>query len=341
MDIQTTVTLLGVYKVLTPLDTFFLNLFFPGVVTSATKEIAFDKLVEDMELAAFVSPMVAGKVQKKDGGLHKTFEPADVKPKDSVEPGMLLTRRPGEAIGGNLTPAQRRGAAIVELMQRQDNRITRREEWMAVQAVLTGKITATMEGKGDFEIDYGRDSANNITLSGGALWTALNKDTSAQPLEDLETWSELASGSIDICVMDKKAWGEFRQFKAVKDLLDTRRGSTSVAELGPNTKKEASWVARLGTLEIYVYKGKYKEAGVAKNMIPDYTVILGSTGYEGIRAYGGIQDAKANTEGVVAATRYPKNWFTDDPSVEFLMTQAAPLMVTPDADAFVVATVGE
>lgn len=340
MDIMTTVHLLGVYKVLNPLDTFFLNLFFPSVVTSATKEIAFDKLVEDMELAAFVSPMVAGKVQKKDGGLHKTFEPAYVKPIDSVEPGMLLTRRPGEAIGGNLTPAQRRGAAIVELMQRQDNRITRREEWMAVQAVLTGKITASMEGKGDFEIDYGRASANTITLSGAAQWTALSKDTSAQPLEDLESWAELATGSIDVCVMDKKAWGEFRQFKAVKELLDTRRGSSSVAELGPNTKKEAAWVGRIGTLDFYVYKGKYKEAGTSKNMLPDYTVVLGSTGYEGIRAYGAIQDVEANAEGVVAATRYPKNWPEKNPSVEYLMTQSAPLMVTPDADAFVVAKVG-
>ncbi len=52
-------------------------------------------------------------------------------------------------------------------------------------------------------------------------------------------------------------------------------------------------------------------------------------------AYGGIKDAKANANGIVKAKRYPKNWFTDDPSVEYLQTQAAPLPVVPNPNDFV------
>lgn len=73
--------------------------------------------------------------------------------------------------------------------------------------------------------------------------------------------------------------------------------------------------------------------------MPEAGVLLGNSGYNGVRAYGAIQDAKANANGMVEADRYPKNWFTDDPSVEYLMTQSAPLPVTPDPDAFLYAQV--
>jgi hypothetical protein len=340
MNPMTTLTLLGVFQHLHSLDTFFLDMFFPRVVTFSTKEIAFDKLSEDRDIAALVSPMVAGKVNKKAGGVHSTFEPAYVKPKDVVDPQMLLSRRPGEAIGGTLTPVQRREAVVVELLVKQDKSITRREEWMAVQAVLTGKITADMEGKGTYEVDYQRAAENTIALIGAAQWTALDKATSQQPIVDIENWADIAEGIVNVAVMDKLAWAELRQFKCIKDLLDKNHGQKSVAELGPNVKKEAAWVGNLNGIDLYVYKGKYTEDGTEKNLMPDFTFLLGSSGYDGVRAYGGIQDAKANADGIVAQARYPKNFFTDDPSVEFLMTQSAPLPVTPNPNGFVVATVG-
>ena len=340
MDVMTTVTLLGVFQHMHSLDTFFLDMFFPRVVTFNTKEIAFDKLSKGRKIAPLVSPMVAGKVNKKAGGIHMTFEPAYVKPKDAVDPQMLLTRRPGEAIGGNLTPAQRRQAVIIELLQEQDESITRREEWMAAQAILTGKITAEMEGAGIYEVDFLRASENTIALTGAAQWTSMNKETSQQPIADIEAWADIAEGIVNVAVMDKLAWAQLRQFKCIKELLDKNHGQKSVAELGPNVQKEAAWVGNLNGVDLYVYKGKYEEDDVEKNIMPDYTFVLGSSGYDGVRAYGGIQDAKANAEGIVAQARYPKNFFSNDPSVEYLMTQSAPLPVTPRPNGFVVVTVG-
>ena len=73
--------------------------------------------------------------------------------------------------------------------------------------------------------------------------------------------------------------------------------------------------------------------------MPVNKVLLGNKSYEGVRCYGAIEDIDAADEGIVAASRWPKNWKQDDPSVEYVMTQSAPLMVTPDADAFVDITV--
>ncbi len=340
MDILTTTQLMGIYRHIPSFSTFFLDHFFPNAINSNTKEIAFDKLVEDLDLAPFVSPMVAGKVQRTKGGVLKTFEPAYVKPKDVVTPDRLLKRMAGEALGGSLSPQQRRLAIITDILANQDKKIIRREEWMAVQAVLHGKIQVEMDGQGTYEVDYGRNPDNNITLTGAARWTELDLDTSTQPLDDLENWADQSTKVIDTVIMDTQTWARFRKFKSVKELLETRRGSSSQAEIGPIVFEDVKRVASIGNLDIMVYKGKYTKQGVEIPFLPDYTVIMASMGYQGIRAYGAIQDAKANSNGIVATSRYAKNWITEDPSVEYLMTQSAPLMVTPDPDAFVVVKVG-
>ena len=129
----------------------------------------------------------------------------------------------------------------------------------------------------------------------------------------------------------------FRSFKAVKEKLDTRRGShseleTAVKDLG----KAVSYKGMYGDVAIVVYSGQYVENGVKKNFLPDNTMVLGNTHARGLRTYGCIQDADALSEGINASPRYPKNWKTSgDPAREFTMIQSAPLMLLADPDEFV------
>ncbi|WP_180298100.1 major capsid protein, partial [Escherichia coli] len=106
-------------------------------------------------------------------------------------------------------------------------------------------------------------------------------------------------------------WALFRSFKAVRDKLDTRRGShseleTAVKDLG----KAVSYKGMYGDVAIVVYSGQYVENGVKKNFLPDNTMVLGNTQARGLRTYGCIQDADAQREGINASARYPKNWVT-------------------------------
>ncbi|MEH6825612.1 MAG: major capsid protein [Motiliproteus sp.] len=334
-----TQTLLGVKIQLPKFTALFLQMFFPDVAEFHTEEIAFDKVKKNVKLAPFVAPMVSGKPNRKQGGTLTSFAPAYVKPTDNIRPGDMLKRRPGEPMGGSLTPVERRMAHIAQTLEDQEKSITYREELMAVQAVTTGLVTVSGEGYPTQVVDYGRSAANNITLAGAAKWDTVDPLT-YDPTDDIEDWAEKGSGTIGAMIFDKYAWRKFAAMKAVEEKLDTTsRGSTSSLELGPQVSKEVMYKGNFGELEIYVYVGKYTDDnGVDQYYMPANTLVLAPLSGENVRAYGAIQDAKANANGVVAATRYPSNWYTDNPSVEWLQTQSAPLPVLVDADSFVAIT---
>ncbi len=333
-------TLIGVKENQPKFTPFFLMMFFPQLIEFDTAEIAFDKIKKGITLAPFVAPMVAGKANKKRGGVLKTFAPAYVKPTDNVNPQMLLKRRPGERMGGELSPAERRLAVIGQLLDDQDMSIVHREEWMAVQAVTTGQVVVAGEDYESQVVDYGRSAANAITLAGTAKWDTVDPAT-YDPTDDIETWAENASGIVGRLIFDKYGWTKFHAMAAVKDKLDnTQRGGTSSLQLGPQLQKEVQFKGYFGEYEVYVYTGKYTDPAdnTEKYYMPANTLVMGPVASDNVMAYGAIQDVKANANGVVAASRYPSNWFTDNPSVEWLQTQSAPLPVMLDADDFVVIT---
>ncbi|MGS0234896.1 D-mannonate dehydratase ManD [Escherichia coli] len=92
-----------------------------------------------------------------------------------------------------------------------------------------GKYTMTGEAFDPVEVDMGRSEENNITQSGGTEWSKRDKST-YDPTDDIEAYALNASGVVNIIVFDPKGWALFRSFKAVKEKLDTRRGSNSELE---------------------------------------------------------------------------------------------------------------
>lgn len=333
-------TLLGVKEIQPKFTGLFMAMFFPQVVTFNTEEVAFDKIRKGVRLAPFVAPMVSGKARRERGGQTTTFKPAYVKPTDVVKPGRLLKRRRGEQLNGSLSPAERHDAVVGEILMDHEQEIVHREEWMCSRGVLTGEVVVQGEGYDEpMVIDYGRSAENQITLVGAAKWDTVDPET-YDPADDIEDWAANTTGSTGVIVMDKLAWRLFSKFKAVKDKLDTRRGSTSQLELGPQVEAQVMRKGFYGEYEIIVYTGQFEDGdGNKESFMPEYTVLIAPAVSDNVMAYGGIQDAKANADGIVEATRYPSNWFTDNPSVEWLQTQSAPLPVIFDADAFAVITV--
>lgn len=328
--------LIGIRKQLPKFEPFFLNRFFRSQVNFESEEIAFDKIKKGVKLAPFVSPMVAGRANKRAGSTTTSLMPAYLKPTDIVKPGQLLKRVPGEEYNGAMSIEDRRLLTIAELLEDQDMSITAREEWMAVQAVLTGTVTISGEDYETQQVDFGRTAANNITLAGGAMWDAVDA-TTYDPSEDIETWADLSSMICGMLVFSSDTWAKFISFQGVKDKLDTRRGSSSEMELGPQQARAAQFKGYFGEYECWVYKGKYDDgSGTEQPYMPSGQLLLAPSFNDDVRCYGAIQDAEAiATGGMVATSRYPKNWFTKDPSVENLQTQAAPLMATLDPDAYV------
>lgn len=341
VSVNDTHTLMGVVEQMPKFDPLFLGLFFPSQVTFGTKEILFDRIKKGLKLAPFVSPMASGKANRQQGKQTYAFEPAYVKPTDVVEPTQLLKRRPGERIGGELSVEERRDAVQVDLLMEQEKAIVRREEWMAVQAVMTGKVEVSGEDYATQEVDFGRKADNYKTVTAASRWDKKDQDT-FDPTGDIEKWATESTSVPSLLVLHPDDWAVFSAFKAVKEKLDTRlAGNNSELALAPQLANVVQYKGNFGAYRCVVYAGKYEQDdGTKVNYMPKGKLLIAPQGYEGVRAYGAIQDAKAAANGMVETSRHPSNWFTDNPSVEWLQTQSAPLMVTPDPDEFVVAEIG-
>ncbi len=320
-------------KVLEQLErprSFLLDVFFPEVIESDSERIEFHHIKGKRRITPFVHPTRAGKVVDNNGFEVKTFNPAYAKDKRRWDPNAPLRRIAGEKLGGELSPQQRLDALVAQAMDDQLAMLTMREEVMAAEALRTGRVTVSGEGYDSVVVDFGRAAGLSVTLTGNDLWSATHADSN--PLGDLEDGATLVQsndgGVANKVVMDPKAWAAMRIRLAARgelvQLLDYSRGSTSSVELGPLADK-VRYIGRLGTFELWVYNDTYiDDAGVEQKLLPDGTVIMGSGALEGARCYGAIQDPKA---GYKATRFFTKTWVEEDPAVQWMLMQSAPLVV--------------
>lgn len=236
MSVYTTAELLASTQHHFKFDPLFLRLFFRETYPFTTEKVYLSQIPGLVNMALYVSPIVSGEVIRSRGGSTSEFTPGYVKPKHEVNPQMTLRRLPDEDPQNLADPAYRRRRIIMQNMRDEELAIAQVEEMQAVSAVLKGKYTMTGEAFDPVEVDMGRSAANNITQSGGTEWSKRDKST-YDPTDDIEAYALNASGVVNIIVFDPKGWALFRSFKAVKEKLDTRRGShseleTAVKDLG-------------------------------------------------------------------------------------------------------------
>lgn len=338
-SVYTTAKLLAVVEKHMKFDPLFLRLFFRETYTFDTEKVYLSQIPGLVNMAAYVSPVVAGEVIRSRGGITSEFTPGYVKPKHEIRPEMTVRRLPGEDPNALSNPTYRRVLILQQNLRDEELAISQVEEMQAVSAVLKGKYTMSSQDFEAVEVDLGRSAGNTITQATGAKWSEKDKKT-YDPTDDLEMYALQASGVINVMVFDPKGWSVFRSFDKVREKLDTRRGShsyleTAVKDLG----KTVSFKGMYGDVAIVVYAGQYAQGGRENYYLPENTLVMGNLQARGLRTYGGIQDVEALESGITASARYPKHWVqTGDPSGEFTMIQSAPLMLLADPDEFVVVT---
>lgn len=322
---------------------FLLDRYFPAIRQSDRDYISFDVEDRKLRITPFVSPLVPGKVVDQVGYDTKTFVPAYLKDKRVFQPDQPMTRFIGESLGaGTLSPQARRDAMLRLQLEDMTRMQTLREEWMAAQVLLGGTVTIDGEGYDAVLVDFNRAAGNTVTLAGNDRWSVAHADSA--PLDDLDDWATViqdATGAVvtDV-IMDPVAWKAFRAKQEVKDLLDTRRGSTSVAETGPVVRSavtKARNMGQIGDFNITIYQQGYiDDAGAAQKMLPDGTVIMAGPELLGTRHYGAIKDEDG---GYQAVRQFTKSWIEEDPAVRWLLMQSAPLMVPYRVNASLKASV--
>lgn len=320
-------TLLGVVRKVNPPNLFWLDLCFKQEVHFDTEYIDFDIVDKGRRLAPFVSPMAQGKPMRQEGYTTRRFKPAYIKPKDNVDPRRLIKRTPGEMIGGDMSMEQRRQAAIADIVVTQRDAIMRRLEWMAACAILDDQVVIAGEDYPSVTVTFGRATNQTLTLLTTDAWDDSGK---TDVLDDLDDWMvrmQRASGyAPTMAIMGVDAYSVFSGKQQVKDQMNTQRRASDIGLTAVGNGEAVQYRGTVGPLEVYTYAEIYEDnSGTATDMMDSESVVLlNPAGLEGIRCFGAIMDPKA---GYQAASMWPKNFTSEDPPAEFVMTQSAPLMV--------------
>ncbi|WP_311276164.1 major capsid protein [Methylobacterium sp. WCS2018Hpa-22] len=349
MDLFSTHALNRVVEELPANPAFLLNAFFPTVEVSDSETIMFDHVKGARRIAPFVAPTVAGKVILEAGYETESFRPAYIKDKRVFNPDKQFKRRAGEKIGGSLTPEQRLAGAVAWALSDQLDMWVRRLEVMAAEVLTTGKLVIKGENYPEKVVDFRRDPALTITLTGLDKWDVEGVD----PVDDLEEWSQTVYEKSFIrptdAVMDMHVWKVVRGKLAEIDnetglptaaaLMMKARLNTDVraldeakVKLGPlviggeGAVLVAIFTSGSGTLRLWAYNDAHvdPETGIEVSNLPAGTVLLLSTGIEGVRHFGAIKDLKA---GLQPRQYFVKSWEEEDPSERYMLGQSAPLLV--------------
>ena len=315
--------------------------YFPTQINFNTPTISWDKVYgDDRKLAPFVIPTAQGRPQRLEGYETVQFAPAYIKIKDVVSPEMHIERMAGEALGtGSLTYDQRRNAVIATLLQGHKTKIDNRAEWLASKAIIDGKVTIKGEDYPETLVDFRRDSSLTGTNSGASAWS----QTTAKPLDDLRLMRKranaLSGARITKHIFGMDAWDKFTARVDLKELMDLRYGGleTRVTRMydgyeGMEFMGVVQGLNGAGRIECWVNTSKYidPDTGAEEFYMPQNSVVGVSDMVRGVRCYGAIMDKKA---GYRALPIFSKNWENEDPSVEYLLSQSAPLMVPKEPNA--------
>lgn len=328
-----------------PVHTFFRDTFFTNRKNFVTERVDIDIKKGGRRMAAFVHPRVGGKALKSSGYQTESYKPPLINPYNVTTADQLMTRLPGEDIYSGMTPAQRAAQKLMDEYADLNDATTRREEWMAVQAITTGQIPIVGDGV-DEVIDFG--FTNKVTLSGTARWG----QSAAKILDNLNEWESqvLVNGftNVDMVIMGKEALKLFLADEDVQKKLDNRR-----VEMGIIHPKDlpngVRYIAHLNkpNVDIYEYREVYlddwtdPENEETKPLIPDKMVIMISSAANFMLGYGActyIEDASG--QWVTAQTdRALRSYVEHHPDRRMIELQAHPLPIPDKADSWLVATV--
>lgn len=334
-----TATLLAVMREVEPVQNFWLG-YFPNQINFDTEYVDFSQINESRQIAPLVVPTAQGKPIYATAEKAMRVKPAYVKPKDPVSASRVIKRVAGFgelATGANpMSPAQRYNAIVGDILAFHRKAIERRWEWMASEAIQHGLVTLESEDYPRTVVDFQRAAGHTIVKGAGTRWG----DAGVSILGDVEAWRNLTrtarfGGIANRLICGTEAWAKMQADSAIRELLglDLRPSNNGLAlNLGLREGLEVEYVGKLnGVVEVWVYSDYYEDAaGAVVPFMSPKDVILTGPSINGYRCFGAIQDVEATFQPLEI---FPKMWNEKDPSVTFIMSQSAPLMVPVNTNA--------
>lgn len=325
--------------------TFLKSTFFKNVKTFNTEKIDVDFKKGNRALAPFVHKRIGGKTVPNTGYSTKTYTPPYIAPDKITSIDDILKRAAGESLYDGMAPADRAVKKMAEDFAELDDMITRREEWMAAQAIFTGGIPIVGEGL-DESIDF--SFTNKETLAAAKKWNTSGGD----PLADIKRWrkkvQETGFVNCNIAVMSDDVADALISNEKVKSLLDVR--AYDLAVIKPRELSDGATyigtVHELG-LDLYTYNEWFlddwtnPDSPETKPLVPSGTVALLSTNAAYSMYYGAVTliDGESGAFVTVDSPRVADTWVERRPARRFLQLNSCPLPVPHEVDSWFVAKV--
>lgn len=331
-------TLVQVVPNLKVAQQFLLDKFFPNIVTADSEKVSIDIDIGKRRMSPFVSPLVEGKLVEQRRYQTNEFKPAYIKDKRAPDLRKPVRRMIGERIGGDLRGIEREMANLEAEMTDQIDILNRRLEWMAAQALLGGAVTISGEGFETVVVDFGRDAALTVALTGGQQWTPANVAAgTATPTQNIEDWQHIilkkSGAKVTDIVFSTTAWTGFLADPLAKGAIQypLLAQSGNVINPGAQIEQGAVYKGKWGQYDLWVYNDWYvDDNNVEQPMIPDGDIILSGPNLMGTRAFGQIMDPAFNYEPMPYA---PKTWVEQDPAQRLIMMQSSPIVIPSRVNA--------
>lgn len=350
-NIFETHTLLMAIERLTPANSFLRDRYFPTNVASdvfATDDVLVEYKDGSKKLAPFVAPRKGGVTILRNGYTMERYTPPFVAPKRSLSYDDLSKRGFGEALFTQLTPAQRQQTLILKDADELGEFITRREELMAAETMLTNgcvmKHIADEVTEGDeMDVRFYEGAENPAQFTPAISWD--NPD--AHIMDDLKIMVRMLTSkglraSELVCSPDVA--DAIIKNNEIKEFLNNRRyelGSVEPETLAPG----AAIVAKLNVggriISIISYDETYTDDnGNDKQYIPSGKCILTAPAC-GRTLYGAVtQVEQADGEfHTYAGKRVPKYLSSAEGNTRSLTISSRPLLVPNNKNPFIAADV--
>ncbi len=362
ISIYDTRTLLEALRRMMPAPSFIRDTVFNNVKTFVTENIDVDFQKENRRVAPFIAKGAGGFDMDRQGFVTRNYVPPIVAPQRKLTVEDIVNRSMGENIYSQRTPEERQAERIAEDLAFFEKTITRREEIMCRDILLTGKcvmngyIDDKLSNYTQDAIDYGFSQL--VALSGGSLWSS---PSTSKPLDDLKVWRGTVfknSGTVpNICLMSANVVDNFVLHPQITGILNRNIMMGMLAPVADGYQQNAlsrptvdlsayeGAITFVGTLpglglEIYQYDAWYDDDnGVTQQMIPDNTVILFKKNM-GRRFYGAVTQMEMDGNFYTyEGQRVPKVWSNINADTRMIRTTSRPLPAPDVIEDWLVATV--
>ena len=340
-----TAVLLAAYKQQKAPNTFLQSRYFPDGQVFATAQVLVEYKDGNQKLAPFVSPEVGGKAVRRDGYVANAYKPAFIAPKRALTIDNLTQKGFGEALYGELTPAERALKITADDLTEMDELIVRRHEQMCAQVLQENALTMNHYGDDNTLVDtkvieYFTEE-NQAVYTPNANWDAAGADIIGDIAAIALELAKRGLPAVDV-ILGTEAADAFLNNEKVIKLLDTRNLNIGVVDPTEGFP-EAVFLGQINCkgykLNFIQYAATYEaEDGTIKPYIDPKVAIVTAPAC-GVTNYGAITQINYGEDNFTthAEKRVPLYAIKDQ--VREVALRTAPLVQPKHKNAFIKATV--